>query len=88
MDKIAQRLIELFIDLTESEMIQIQFSIDRITILVVSDWFHNQTQEQRLDYLAEGIQVSCPDLIQIYKFHFIAYTPLEAKGLHKRPLAS
>lgn len=79
MEEISQVLLELYMDLTNSELIQFHFSFDKITVLIISDWFQYQTNEERLDYLAEGIQVACPELLEHFKFHFIALTPFEAE---------
>lgn len=78
MNSTIQELVELYIDLTESNLVQVNMSQNEIIILIVSDWFKGQSNEERLDYLAEGIDVVCPELKKDYKIHFLAYTQFEA----------
>lgn len=88
MENVAQKLLELYVDLTESQFINIQFKGTNISVLIVSDWFTNQNQDERIDYLIEGLHVSHPEMLQKYKFDFFAYTQEEIKGRPKTPMAS
>lgn len=87
MDEIIGRLVELYVDLTDSNYVFVSVSKDRITVLIVSDWFKLQDKSERLEYLVEGLQVACPELIPRYSFRFLAYTKDELERI-KTPLAS
>lgn len=74
-----QELSELYIDLTEPQYINVIMSQNKISILIISRWFELQSESERLDYLAEGLQVVYPYLTETYTIHFTALTPMEAK---------
>lgn len=70
----------LYRDLTESRIVNVLIKENCISVLIVSDWFLNQSQNERLDYLAEGIQVVYPEIIDTHRIHFIALTHSEANA--------
>jgi hypothetical protein len=78
---VTRELIALYCELTETDNVTVQLYQSEIVITIVSNWFHSQDLDERLEYLAEGIEVVYPHLLRRFRFHFVPLTPLEASRI-------